>query len=162
MTSDDEYQESDQPDAGRLRTMYEETAKREATATARVAELERREAFREAGIDLSNPLHKVVAESYNGELDSAKVKEYVDGLGLNAASPPPPPPETPADERAALERIANAGQGDGTPPPEPDRVKELEKELADAAMRRKPKAVMEDIGRRLAAARGGPVVESWQ
>jgi uncharacterized coiled-coil protein SlyX len=155
----DDPNDTDQDNPGRLRRMYEETAEREATASARVAELERREAFRDSGLDLQNPLHRVVAESYSGELDSEKVRAHVDSLGLKTeqAQQTPPPPQTSPEERAAIERITNAGAGDGLPATEPDRVENLKRDL-EAAARRGNIQDMDRISTELARAMGNPIV----
>lgn len=143
-------------DPGRLRRMYEESAQTAAQANARVAELERREAFRDAGLDLNNPLHKVVAEAYNGELNTESVKEHVNQLGLNAPPVPAPLPEIPVPEREALERIERAGAGDGQPATSPDRIDQLKKEMAEAG-RRNNMQELDRISIELARAQGNPI-----
>lgn len=158
--SDDPNDTAEEP--GRLRRMYEEEAQARADATARVAELERREAFRDAGLDLNNPLHRDVAEAYKGELEAEKVKEHVAsrGLTLQQDTPaPPPPPETPQHEREALERIAQAGAGDGTPPVAPDRVESLKRELEAAYAAKKPQAELNRILSEIAVAGGNQLVQ---
>ncbi len=152
MTQNDPDDTDQEP--GRLRQMYEEAAKRDAASSARVAELERREAFRDAGLDLTNPLHVVVAESYKGELTSEKVKEHVDSLGLKARTADTPPPEIP--ERAAMERMASASAGDGGPATEPDRVAALTAQMADAA-RRNNMQELDRISVELARATGNQI-----
>lgn len=155
----DDPNETD-PEPGRLRTMYEEASRVGAEAQSRVAELERREAFRDAGLDLKNPLQKMAADSYKGELDNEKVREYIDGLGLTPkpAEAPTVQDPTPADEQAALERISQAGAGDGTPAVEPDRVTGLKVQLADAA-RRGNNQELDRLSVELARATGNRVLE---
>ena len=156
----DDPNEPDDQNPGRLRTMYEEASRASAEAQARVAELERRDAFRDAGLDLKNPLQKMAADSYKGELNSDKVSEYIESLGLNTKpDDTPPPPVTTPEERAALERIAAAGQGDGVPAQEPDRVATLKIEMAEAARRGANPAELDRIAVELARATGNKVRE---
>lgn len=107
--NDDEPQEQDSP--GRLRRMYEEEARARATAEGRLSELERKEAFRGAGLDLSKPLHQALAKAYDGDLEVDKVKAYVTELGIADTPTTPAPPTTPPDEAAALDRISQAAAG---------------------------------------------------
>lgn len=147
---------TDQDNPGRLRQMYEEASRANAEATARVAELERREAFRDAGLDLNNPLHRVVAEGYKGELETDKVTEYVGSLNLPTVEPPTPSePDIP--ERAAMERMAQASQGDGGPTSEPDRVATLKEELRREAAKTGGGNIqqLDRIARELDTAQGG-------
>lgn len=156
--TDDQNEPDDDP--GRLRRMYEEASQARAQSDAKVAELERREAFRGAGLDLTNPLHQDVAEAYKGELDIEKVREHVASRGLNLEkeTPPPPPPQTPQAEREAIERIANAGAGEGTPPVEPDRVATIKQDMA-AAARQGNQGELDRLSVELARATGNPIVQ---
>lgn len=110
---DDDQNEEQTP--GRLRQMYEEKATEAAQFQAQLAELQKREVFRDAGLDLSKPLHQALAKAYDGDLDSTKVREYVGGLGL--ADSAPEAPVVPEAEREAHERIAHAAAGEQAPPP---------------------------------------------
>lgn len=141
-------------DPGRLRRMYEESSTQKAAAEAELAQLRAERAFEKAGLDLNNPLHKVVANSYTGDLE--KVKDYVDVMGLNKPAETTPPPEVPAAEREALERIERAGAGDGVPATSPDRVEQLKKELAEAG-RRNNMQELDRISIELARAQGNPI-----
>lgn len=151
---DDPNETDDSP--GRLRRMYEEEATARAASDGRVAELERRDAFRDAGLDLKQPLHKMAADSYKGELESEKVTEYITSLGLNQKADPPAPNTDPA-EAATLERIANAGRGDGEPAATPDRIAQLKRDM-EAAGRRGNIAELDRIATELAEAQGNLVI----
>lgn len=94
---------------------FAERANREASeAKSELADLRRREAFRDAGLDPTNPVHAAVVKGYDGDLDG--VKEFVTGLGLTNSAPPP----VPTDEQDALNRIANIPTGDGGQDPNPE------------------------------------------
>lgn len=94
---------------------FAERANREANeAKTALADLQRREAFRDAGLDPTNPVHAAVLKGYDGDLDG--VKDFVSGLGLTNSAPPP----VPTDEQDALNRIASIPSGDGGTNPNPD------------------------------------------
>ncbi len=118
MPEDLDNLEDDQPDDGGpkgLRDALKREKAEKAELQARLAQVERDQAFRDAGVDLTNPLHKAAAAGYDG--DTAGIGAWVSDLGLT--QPSTPPPAVGAEERAALERIGNASAGDGgAPPPE--------------------------------------------
>lgn len=112
---------------------FAERANREASeAKSELADLRRREAFRDAGLDPTNPVHAAVVKGYDGDLDG--VKEFVTGLGLTNSAPPP----VPTDEQDALNRIANIPTGDGGSDPNPDADGNARlKAISDQAVREK-------------------------
>lgn len=71
--------------------------------TARAAELERKLALAEMGANLKDPKAKYLPQT--DDIDA--LREAAIDLGLVA----PPEPDVPADEAAALDRIANASAG---------------------------------------------------
>lgn len=87
-----------------------EAVTRAAEATARAEAAERREALRDAGVDLKSELGKFFADSYKGESTADAIKEAAGKIGLIPVSQTP---EAQA-QMQALERIANAGAGAGT------------------------------------------------
>lgn len=97
-----------------LRDFAERSAREATESRQRVAELERREAFRDAGLNPTDPLHKAVIDGYRGEI--GEVRLFVDGLGLNNSTPAP----VPSEEQDALNRIASIPTGDGGTDPNPD------------------------------------------
>ena len=84
-----------------------EAVKQAATATARAEAAERREALREAGVDLSSELGKFFADSYKGESTADAIKEAAGKIGLIPVSQTP---QVQA-EMQGLERVAAAGAG---------------------------------------------------
>ena len=97
-----------QDDPSGLRAFAEKSATEAREAQAKLAEMERREAFRDAGLNPTDPLHQAVINGYTGEI--GEVKSFVDGLGLNK---PVETPEIPQAEQEALTRIAGMPAGDG-------------------------------------------------
>lgn len=89
-----------------------EAVKQAAQATARAEAAERREALREAGVDLTSELGKFFADSYKGDSTAEAIKEAAGKIGLIPVS------QTPAvqAEMQGLERIAAAGAGAGATP----------------------------------------------
>ncbi len=156
MTTDD-LNDDQVNEPGRLRQMYEETARQAAEANARAEAAERREMFRDAGLDLTNRQHQAFVKAYEGDLDPEAVRSYVNDLGVTEqAPPPPPPPATTAsnDEQAALVRIAEAAR-DGAPPPSPDREAQAERELDEAIRLKRSPAEIDRLSIAYARARGG-------
>lgn len=149
--------EVEESEPGRLRRMYEEASAREATANARLADLERREAFRDVGLDpTQNKLHAAAIKAYDGEMTPDAVKEYVTELGIVK----PPEPEIPTDihqvpqeDRDALVRIAEASMGGGNPPPTPDRERAIRAEM-EVASRRGNNAELDRLATELTHLRG--------
>lgn len=100
-----------QDDPKGLRDYAERSVREAAEARQALADLQRKDAFRDAGLDPSNPLHAAVIGGYSGEMDG--VKDFVAGLGLNSSPEPDPIPEA---EQAALNRASGLASGDPAPP----------------------------------------------
>lgn len=112
MSEDLDLELDDQQDGPKgLRDAHRREKERADAAEARLQDLERREAFRDAGVDLSNPLHAAAIKGYDGAPDG--INEWVTNLGLTSANTVPPNPEVPADEQDALDRMFSASAGDG-------------------------------------------------
>lgn len=121
-----------QDDPKGLREAVERSNREAAEARQALADLQRKDAFRDAGLDPANPLHVAVINGYDGEIDG--VKDFVSGLGLNST---PEPPAIPATEQAALERVGSMTGGDSAPlDPDADGNARL-KAIADQAVREK-------------------------
>lgn len=97
-----------------LRDYAEREAKRANEAHQELADLKKKDAFRDAGLDPTNPLHSAVIAGYDGEI--GQVGDFVTGLGLTNSNNTPPAPAIPDTEREALERAANLTSGDPAPP----------------------------------------------
>jgi hypothetical protein len=131
MTSVDPSIDDLQDDPRGLRDYAEREAQRANAATTELADLRRKDAFRDAGLDPTNPLHSAVISGYSGELDG--VKDFVSGLGLNSQEPDP----IPTDEQEALNRVGGLPTGDPAPPnAEADGNARL-KAITDQAVREK-------------------------
>lgn len=124
----DEY---DDPDSGDLtepeidekernRRGYEDRKlkKENESLKARLAELERGQALRDAGLDPKDPKVEYFAKAYDGELTAEAVKKEAERIGLiSPQAPPPPPSDTPEGQQTlqTQQRIADAAGG-ATPP----------------------------------------------
>ena len=138
MTSvDPNLNDIDNDDPKGLRDYAEREAQRANAATQELANLRKKDGFRDAGLDPTNPLHAAVISGYTGEMDG--IKDFVTGLGLNTASnQTPPEPVIPADEQAALDRVAGLNSGDGGQPVNPDNDGDARlKAIRDQAVREK-------------------------
>lgn len=147
--------ENDSPSG--LRAALEAAQREAAEARAQAEQLQRKDAFRDAGLDLSNPLHQTVAKAYDGELAPDAVKSYVDGLGLTATPPPAQAPES--DDGAAHQRLAQASAGDGLPPQgsvDTERLAQLDQEM-EAAYRRGDVAALDRLAREWDKLRPTPI-----
>lgn len=105
MTSDD-LENPDDPKG--LREAVERSNREAAEAKAELDSLKRKDAFRDAGLNPTDPLHAAVIGGYQGDLDG--VKDFVTGLGLDRK---PEPQTVPDEERQAMERISGYTAGDG-------------------------------------------------
>lgn len=98
-----------------LREAVERANREKAEAQSELEQLRRSEAFRNAGLNPTDPVHAAVIKGYDGGLD--EVPAFVTGLGLGQPTPPP----VDAHEREAMERIGNLPVGDGGgQPSDPD------------------------------------------
>jgi len=161
-TNDDAYDDDapePEPDKKTVRQRLAEETRARAEAEARLAAIERRELFRDAGLDPSaNKQHAAFVKGYDGPMTAEAVNDFVAELGITSTSPPPveePEPGPPPD-RAANERIADATTGDGGPPPDPDRARQILAEMAEASMHRNDKA-LDRLAEEYERARGGMV-----
>jgi hypothetical protein len=93
----------------------DDAEKRANELAARVAEMERRDAFRSAGLDPANRLHEVAMKGYDGDLDQAAVTQYVTELGLVE----PAKQEIPEAEKNAFAQIGRQQAGGDVVPPPP-------------------------------------------
>lgn len=130
--TDDQH---DEQEPSRLREMMEQANARAAAAETQLAELNRRELFRDAGLDLTNRQHQAFVRAYDGELDPDQVRNYVTELGVTREAPAPQEPQVSAEEEAALTRMAEATREGSNPAPAPDRRAQLQEQLAQAARR---------------------------
>ena len=87
-------------------------------AKARVAELERREAFREAGLDLSKPGVGYFLKGYDGELTPAAIKDAATEAGFLSATESEPQPESEAPTPAQQGMDALTAMAGSAAPPE--------------------------------------------
>lgn len=119
MPADDEYDdfENDEPTEKQpnwrrsLESKAAKAAKAAEEATARAEAAERRLAFAEAGVNISDPKAKWFVKGYDGDLTADAIKAAAGEAGLVEA--PEASDEVPAEEQAAHARLA---QGQGTPP----------------------------------------------
>lgn len=155
-------QNDDEPDPGRLRQMMEEANRRAADAEARASAAERKDLFRDAGLDLANKQHAAFAKAYDGDSDPDAIRTYVTELGITEPAPPQEPPAPGADE-AGLIRIAEAARDSGAPPPTPNRREQAIKDF-EAAARKKTstKSEMERLAREVSRAGGFAVKEDYE
>jgi hypothetical protein len=87
----------------------------------KVAEMERTNAFRDAGLDLSNKLHLAASDGYKGEIDKDAITQWATDLGLAA----PPVQQVPEQEQQAFQRLNQAQAGGDFPPPAPNQDQEM-------------------------------------
>lgn len=107
--ADDLFEDNDRTDSGgnpdekvsipkkdleNLRGLASEGAK----AAKRLEALERQQAFRDAGIDVSSKLGQMFVKSYDGELAADKIKEEAKSVGLIKDEEAPAETETPTDQ----------------------------------------------------------------
>lgn len=130
MPEDLDNLEDDQPDQGPkgLRDALKREQDRAGAAEARLAQFERESAFRDAGVDLTNPLHAAAVKGYDGAVDG--IGEWVTNLGLTQTQAPTPP-AVPEQEREGLERIFSASAGDGGAPA-PEATADKDNEMRQA------------------------------
>ena len=95
-----------------LRDYAQREAERARAAEAELADLRRQSAFRDAGLDPSDPLHAAVIHGYTGDVSG--VGDFVSSLGLTQTNTPPP--AIPDAEQQALTRAAGLASGDPAPP----------------------------------------------
>lgn len=91
------------------RRELEQKARRADELAEQVARLERREAFREAGVNISEGIGSYFAEGYKGDLTPEAIREEAEKIGLlggqeqaTAARVPEPDHDLSAEQRIAL------------------------------------------------------------
>ncbi len=99
-----------------------------AAANEQLEQLNRREVFRDAGLNPADDLHAMFMDSYKGELDVSKIREDPRFQRVTT----PPEPAIPAAEAQAWDRSANAAPGQTGPTPEPQVEAELDQVYAQA------------------------------
>lgn len=107
-----------------LRDALDREKQRAAAAEAELTQLRRDAAFRDAGVDLTNPLHAAAARGYDGNLEG--ITDWAHNLGLTHSESAP---QVPDQERLTLERIASASGGDGGSAPAPQAETDKNREL---------------------------------
>jgi hypothetical protein len=113
-----------------LREAVERANREAAEAKAALADMQLLNGFRDAGLDLKNPLHKAVADGFTGKVD--EIGSFVAGLGLQDNQPP----AIPTQEQETLNRIAGLPTGDGGRPENLDADGNARlKQIADQARR---------------------------
>ncbi len=127
MPEDLDNPEDETPSEGpkQLREALKREQDRASAAQAELDQFKREAAFREAGVDLTNPLHRAAVKGYDGAADG--IKDWVTEIGLTAHSTPLQP-SVPDSERERLERIFSASSGDQegqVPNPTADKDNEL-------------------------------------
>lgn len=166
--TDDPTFDNDESQPGNLRKIAEEAMAAQARAEAQLSALQRKDVFRDAGIDFGNPLHAAVANGYTGELEPEAVKAFIDGVGLT--KPPEPPPTNPAPQpqvdtsgdAAAFNRMAGASTGEGQPPPNPnlDRMSQLRAEMEQVARTTRDPNVLDRLSIEYAALQGSTMIDT--
>lgn len=109
---DDETETGDSHDIRELRRKAKEADQLQ----ARLATLERENAFAKAGVAVDDPKYKYFVKAYDGELSADAIKAELETIGL--AGQPPARKETSgpsADEIAAYERRSAGVAGAGAP-----------------------------------------------
>lgn len=105
LAPDDVEDAGSRPEA-ELRVLRKRAAEFDA-ANAKVAELERREAFRTAGLDPMDPKTSYFVKGYGGDLSADAIRAEAEAAGF--LSPPPAPKPDAAVQ--ALGRVTNAAAG---------------------------------------------------
>jgi hypothetical protein len=134
MPEDDDYVEdeaSTESNADRNWKALREKANRADELERKLAERERKDAFRDAGLDPADRQHAYFIRGYDGELDPAKIRAEASEAGF--LRPPAEEAEVP-NVRQPLEGMQRINQAaEGAPPPQaPDPYTELN-ELQDLA-----------------------------
>ena len=86
------------------------------TQVGQGAEAIKRNAFIEAGVDITTPVGGLLFENYKGDVTVDAVKAQAEPLGL-LRPPEPPTPTGPSDDERRLQSLQGgiAGEGDNTP-----------------------------------------------
>jgi hypothetical protein len=149
---DQDDQQPEAPSGGKgLRQALERTNAEAAAAKARADAAERKLAFLEAKVDLSTPIGKLFAKSYDGELDPAAIASEYAALVPNGSAPTPAPDATPVVDPAIAAQTAAHRLSVGETNPAP--VNKTPRELAMEA-RANSGSREEAVGAWMAAALG--------
>ena len=106
---DDQNDDSESHDIRELRRKAREADQLQ----ARLATLERENAFAKAGVAVDDPKFKYFVKAYDGDLDPAAIKAELAETGL--LQPAAPASAEPTQDQVALQRIAAAAAGGGAP-----------------------------------------------
>jgi hypothetical protein len=113
-TLDDEQQPDDSPVIRDLRKQAKESADWQSKAAA----LERELVVHKAGLSgLTDKQHKALAAAHEGDWEPEALKATAAELGFGPQPEQPDQPQIPADEMAAMQRVATAQGGQPPPPP---------------------------------------------
>lgn len=135
MADNDLDDETGQETGAEFRKKYEKLLKDNAETKAELAKANRRAAFLEAGVDMSNPLSKYFVNGYDGDVEAEAIKKAATEAGLIAKveATPPEPPKPPVTEEAAAFAVINAAAGAGnTQLSAPDLLAGMQKALEDS------------------------------
>jgi hypothetical protein len=110
--SNDMYDDEQTEDEGRVpRSQIRQLEKKAAKADelqAQVDKLLRRDAFREAGVDLKDPKVGYFEKGYDGEITAEAIRKAAEEAGFIE---PPQPSEEQQGQMSAAQRVAAAAQG---------------------------------------------------
>lgn len=96
-----------------LRDQLEKERKESAAKDERLAALERKEAFRDAGVDLASPVGQLLLDAWKDDLDPEAIRARAEEVGALSGSAPPPAREEPAppdQQDQTRQRQALAGE----------------------------------------------------
>lgn len=79
-----------------------------------LAELRRKDAFRDAGLDPTNRQHAIYMKAYDGDLEPTKIRQQATDDGF-LGDPAPPAAQASPEEQAGFGRIGEATAGGGAP-----------------------------------------------
>ena len=126
MSDENESEETTETEGmGNLRQSRDAAVERAAAAEAKVAQLERSDALRGAGLDMSNPVHSFFADKYDGEASADAVRNAFAESGLGDLSTPgsPQPASEPTQQPVDVAHsVGQAFGGDTRPPGQPDQL----------------------------------------
>lgn len=99
--ADDQFE--DQQSGGALRKQYEDALAELKQVKGQLGEFQRNDAFRQAGIDTSNGVGKLLAKAYDGDLEPDAIKAFAqeNGVEINGGA---------SEERQTAETEAHADQ----------------------------------------------------
>jgi hypothetical protein len=118
MADNDQVDDDQQSDGGALRRQLEAALAENKTLKEENTGYKRRDAFSEAGIDISQGPGKLLAEKYDGELEADAIKAIAAEYGIEPASAPDPTQDRQSQvvqtqQRADVLRSQSASDGVG-------------------------------------------------